>query len=351
MKKKLIFLLVCTLVISASLAGCKKAESPSETGSTGDATGKYSDVKVGLVLAGGLGDRSFYDSSNEGLEQAQEDFGIDFKVYECRNNPDIYTDQVVQASEYGNIVAVVGFEFYDVVQKVAEEFPDVNYIYVDNEIPGIDNIFTVSYAENEGSFLAGALAAMLTNETSIEGIDEGKVIGMVGGQDIPVIRNFQMGYVAGANYVDPEVQVETIFAEDFEDPAKGKESATALYDKGADVIFQVAGKTGEGVFEAAKELGKYAIGVDTDQRYINPENIVASMVKQVGKSIYDTIENIQEGNVEKGKVIRYGLVEGGVDLSYGDDSMTQFATEDMKTQLEEIKAKIISGEIEVPSGK
>lgn len=342
MKKKIIIFLALSLFVSASLIGCKKSDAPAASGNG---------TKVGLVLAGGLGDRSFYDSSNEGVEQAKKDFGIDYKVYECRNDSSLLNDQVVQASQYASIVAVVGLEFYDVVQEIAKEFPDVSYIYVDNEIAGIDNLITVSYAENEGSFLAGALAAMLTTETSIEGIDEGKLIGMVGGMDVPVIRNFQAGYEAGAKYIDPEVKVETIFAEDFEDPAKGKESATALYSRGADIIFQVAGKTGEGVFEAAKEMGKYAIGVDTDQRYINPDAIVASMVKKVGKSIYETIENIEKDKIEKGKVVYYSLAKDGVEMGYGTDSMVQIVTNDMKVKLEEIKAKIISGEIEVPVGK
>lgn len=334
MKRRIAILLVFTLVFSVVLAGCGRKDEPA-----GDMEGG---IKVGLVVAGGLGDRSFYDSSHEGVEKAKEDLGIEYKVYECRNDASLFNDQLVQASEYASIVAVVGFEFYDVVQEIAKEFPDVYYIYVDNEIEGIDNLITISYAENEGSFLAGALAAMLT---------ESKIIGMVGGMDIPVIRNFQVGYEAGAKHIDSDVEVETIFAEDFEDPAKGKEAATALYSRGADIVFQVAGKTGEGVFEAAEELGKYAIGVDTDQRYINPDVIVASMVKKVGLSIYDTIKNIQKGEVEPGKVVYYGLEQDGVGMGYGTEDMKQFVTEEMKAQLDEIKDKIVKGEIEVPEGK
>ncbi|MSU01066.1 BMP family ABC transporter substrate-binding protein [Tissierella sp. DSM 105185] len=338
------------LTVSLALSGCKKANDvPGASNNSGDTAGEG--VKVGLVLAGGLGDRSFYDSSHEGVEKAKKDFGIEYKVYECRNDSSLLNDQVVQASQYGSIVAVVGFEFFDVVQDVAKEFPDVNYIYVDNEIEGMDNLITVSYAENEGAFLAGALAAMLTTETSIEGIDDSKLIGMVGGMDIPVIRNYQIGFEAGAKYIDSEIEIQTTFAEDFEDPAKGKEHATVLYGRGADIIFQAAGKTGEGVFEAAAEHGKYAIGVDSDQRYINPNNIVASMIKEVGKSIYETIEKIQKDEVEKGKVVYYGLAQDGVGMAYGTDDMMQFATEDMKNTLEDIKAKIISGEITVPTGK
>lgn len=124
-----------------------------------------------------------------------------------------------------------------------------------------------------------------------------------------------------------------------------------LYSKGADIVYHVAGKTGEGVFEAAEESGKYAIGVDTDQRYINPDVIVASMVKRVGLSIYETIERIQKDTLEPGKVYHYGIEENGVELSFGEPDMKQFATDEMIEKLEEIKSKIVSGEIEVPEAK
>lgn len=345
MKNKLVALLLVVVLLSSVLMACASDDNTPAVETDGEAT------KVGLVLAGGLGDRSFYDSSNEGVEKAKEDFGVEVKVFECRNDPSLFNDQMVQASQYADIVAVVGHEFGDIAPEMANEFPDVYYIYVDSEIEGIDNLITISYAENEGSFLAGALATMLTTETSMEGINEAKKIGMVGGMDIPVIRNFRAGYEAGAKYIDPEVEVEVIFAEDFEDPAKGKESATALYSRDVDIVFAVAGKTGEGVFEAADEQGRYAVGVDTDQRHINPDAIVASMVKEVGKSIYETIENIENDNIEAGKIVRYGLEQDGVRMGYGDDDMVEYVTDEMKAELEDIKAKIVSGEIEVPTGK
>lgn len=342
MKKRISIFLIFVLVMSIALVGCTEKPEPAPDVENGEEEVAAEWDKVALVVAGGLGDRSFYDSSHEGVEKAEKELGIEYKVYECRNDASLFNDQLVQASEYAPIVAIVGFEFFDLAQEIAAEFPDNYYIYVDNEIEGIDNLITISYAENEGSFLAGALAAMLS---------ESKVIGAVGGMDMPVIRNFLVGYEAGAKYVEPDIKVETIFAEDFEDPAKGKEGATALYSRGADIVFQVAGKTGEGVFEAAKELDKYAIGVDTDQRYIDPDVIVASMIKKVGLSIYDTIANIQEGKVSEGEVVYYGLKEDGVGLGYGTDDMVQFATDEMKAELDEIKAKIINGEIEVPEAK
>ena len=237
------------------------------------------------------------------------------------------------------VVVVVGFEFYDVIQEVAAEFPDKKYVYIDNVIENVENITCIDYKENEGSFLAGALAAMESKT--------GK-IGMVGGMDIPVIRNFQVGYEAGAKYINPDIQVETIFAGDFEDPAKGKESALALYAKDIDIVFQVAGKTGEGVFEAAKDTGKFAIGVDSDQRYINPDAIIASMIKGVDISIYETIEKIQKGEFESGNVYEYGAKENGVRIAYGTEDMPKLVSDEAMNQIQELTAMIIQGDIEVP---
>jgi basic membrane protein A len=354
MKKAISILLILILIGCMVITGCGKSadtQKEQDEASSQPAVEKGDSLKVALVLSGGLGDRSFYDSSHEGFERAKKELGVEGNVLECKNDPSLFQDQLVQASENAQVVVVVGFEFYDVIQEVAPEYPEVNYIYLDNVVEGIDNITSITYLENEGTFLAGALAAMLTQETSIEGINEEKTIGMVGGVDLPVIRNFQIGYEEGAKYIDKDVRVETIYAGDFEDPAKGKECALALYSKGADIVFHAAGKTGEGVFEAAKEVKAYAIGVDSDQRYINPDVIVASMIKGVGLSVFETIEKIQDGTFEPGKVIYYGINEDGVDIGYGTPDMKQIVSEEIKSKVEEIKAKVKSGEIKVPTAK
>lgn len=325
------------LIMAMVMVGCA-GNQPAEQ-SEEPAAEEASALNVALVVAGGLGDRSFYDSSNEGLKMAIEKLGVEGKVLECKNDPTLYTDQLVQASTASDVVVVVGFEFYDVIQEVAAEFPDKKYVYIDNVIENVENITCIDYKENEGSFLAGALAAMESKT--------GK-IGMVGGMDIPVIRNFQVGYEAGAKYINPDIQVETIFAGDFEDPAKGKESALALYAKDIDIVFQVAGKTGEGVFEAAKDTGKFAIGVDSDQRYINPDAIIASMIKGVDISIYETIEKIQKGEFESGNVYEYGAKENGVRIAYGTEDMPKLVSDEAMNQIQELTAMIIQGDIEVP---
>ena len=337
MKKKIFGFVSMFLIMTMVMVGCA-GNQPAEQ-SEEPAAEEASALKVALVVAGGLGDRSFYDSSNEGLKMAIEKLGVEGKVLECKNDPTLYTDQLVQASTASDVVVVVGFEFYDVIQEVAAEFPDKKYVYIDNVIENVENITCIDYKENEGSFLAGALAAMESKT--------GK-IGMVGGMDIPVIRNFQVGYEAGAKYINPDIQVETIFAGDFEDPAKGKESALALYAKDIDIVFQVAGKTGEGVFEAAKDTGKFAIGVDSDQRYINPDAIIASMIKGVDISIYETIEKIQKGEFESGNVYEYGAKENGVRIAYGTEDMPKLVSDEAMNQIQELTAMIIQGDIEVP---
>lgn len=337
MKKKIFGFVSMFLIMAMVMVGCA-GNQPAEQ-SEEPAAEEASALNVALVVAGGLGDRSFYDSSNEGLKMAIEKLGVEGKVLECKNDPTLYTDQLVQASTASDVVVVVGFEFYDVIQEVAAEFPDKKYIYIDNVIENVENITCIDYKENEGSFLAGALAAMESKT--------GK-IGMVGGMDIPVIRNFQVGYEAGAKYINPDIQVETIFAGDFEDPAKGKESALALYAKDIDIVFQVAGKTGEGVFEAAKDTGKFAIGVDSDQRYINPDAIIASMIKGVDISIYETIEKIQKGEFESGNVYEYGAKENGVRIAYGTEDMPKLVSDEAMNQIQELTAMIIQGDIEVP---
>ena len=337
MKKKIFGFVSMFLIMAMVMVGCA-GNQPAEQ-SEEPAAEEANALKVALVVAGGLGDRSFYDSSNEGLKMAIEKLGVEGKVLECKNDPTLYTDQLVQASTASDVVVVVGFEFYDVIQEVAAEFPDKKYVYIDNVIENVENITCIDYKENEGSFLAGALAAMESKT--------GK-IGMVGGMDIPVIRNFQVGYEAGAKYINPDIQVETIFAGDFEDPAKGKESALALYAKDIDIVFQVAGKTGEGVFEAAKDTGKFAIGVDSDQRYINPDAIIASMIKGVDISIYETIEKIQKGEFESGNVYEYGAKENGVRIAYGTEDMPKLVSDEAMNQIQELTAMIIQGDIEVP---
>ncbi len=274
---------------------------------------------VAIVVAGGLGDRSFYDSANEGLEELASKYGTVTKVIECKENGSMYLTGLADA----------------------EGYPDTKFVWIDNALEGdgMANVMSVVYAQNQGSFLVGYIAGKLSKTG---------VVGAVGGQDSATINDFMVGYEAGAKYANPDIKVDTRYANGFEDPASGKECALALYDAGCDIVFAVAGKTGEGVFEAAKDTGNYAIGVDSDQKYINPDVIICSMVKEVGKSVVDIVENLDE-RFQPATVWTADMATGYIDVGYGDDTMTQQVSDELKAEVKALQEKIISGEITVPT--
>lgn len=296
------------------------------------------ETSVTIVVAGGLGDRSFYDSANAGLEQLKQE-GVVGRVIECKEDPSLYEQSLINAAETSDFVVAVGWQFWEYLETVAPEMPDTKFIFVDNELTGIDNLYSITYAENEGSFLVGYIAAKLS---------ETGVIGAVGGEDNITINNFMVGYKQGAAYANPDIKVEISYTADYEDPAKGKEHALALYDKGADIVFQVAGKTGEGVFEAAAETGHFAIGVDSDQKFIKPDVIICSMIKEVGKSIYGAVKTyMEEGEFPGGTAWNADMESGYISVRYGDDTMPQQVSPELKAEVEALAAKIIAGEIEI----
>lgn len=328
MKKMISLLLALVLVLGLAACGGEKAP---------ETTNPKSDLTVALVVADTFGDRSFYDSSKAGCEQLVADFGITLKTVEC--NSDAHTQQIYNAADAADVVVLVGWEFYD-VEIVAPEYPDVKFVWVDNVTSApVENVVCIPYAQNEGSFLAGYVAAKMSTTG---------VIGAVGGEDAATINDFMVGYKQGALYANPEAKVEIQYANTYVDPAVGKECALALHDKGADVIFQVASKTGDGVFQAAQEKGFYAIGVDSDQKYIADDVIICSMVKEVGKSIYQAISEFIAGDTSKlGTTWTADMVSGYIGLGYGEEGATQQISDELKAEVEALKAKITSGEIVV----
>ena len=233
---------------------------------------------------------------------------------------------------------------WDALTEVVPQLPDTKFIFVDNGLDGVgDNLLSITYAENEGSFLAGYIA-MMTSAT--------KTVGFVGGEDYETINNFFVGYKQGALYADPAGTVlAPVYAGDYESPDKGKELAIALYSKDADVVFAVAGKTGLGVFEAAKEQNKYAIGVDSDQKYIDPEHIICSMVKDIGESIYQVIgQYIADGTFNGGTIWEADMSTGIISIGYGVvEEMPQQVGDDVKAAVDALSLMIQNGEIVVDS--
>ena len=326
--KKLLAVVLCFAML-LSLAACGGGEKPAE-----NAQG----LTLALVVAGNFGDRSFYDSSNEGVTRLEKE-GVTVKRIECGNAD--HTQQIYNAADAADIVVLVGWEFWD-VEAVAPEYPDKKFIWIDNATGApVANVLNITYAQNEGSFLAGYVAAKLS---------ETGVIGAMGGMDDATINDFIVGYKQGALYANPDVQVEVIYSNTYDDPAVGKECALALNEKGADVVFQIASKCGDGVFEAAQEGGFYAIGVDSDQKYIAPEAIICSMRKNVGDSIYDAVKQYMEKGDDCGLFGTTWIADmatGYVGLSYGDEGAVQQVSDEIKAEVEELARKIVSGEIKV----
>ena len=294
-------------------------------------------VTVTAVVAGGLGDRSFYDSAYEGLQMLIAEYGVDGRVIECKEDASLFTANLITAAEVSDYVVAVGWQFYDGLQEVAPAMPDVKFVYVDQELEGIPNLLSIPYTANEGSFLVGYVAGKLSKT---------RKVGAVGGMDDPVINDFLVGYRQGARYANSATGVEFIYAGDYEDPSKGKECALTLFGRGCDIVFAVAGKTSEGVFEAARDAGKYAIGVDADQKYINPDVIIASMKKNVGLSIYTAIKgDMVDGVWNGGTAWLADMKSGFIDIGYGTPDMVQQVSDELKAEVETIKQMIIRKEI------
>ncbi len=332
MKKIISLLLVLTLILSAfTLAGCKdKSE------------GEGEELTVCIVVSSAFGDKSFNDSAKEGADKLAADYGVKVTTIECQEEN--FKQSMMQAAEASDIVVPVGWQFYD-IPEVANEYPDTKFIWVDNVAEGIEelpNVLCITYAQNQGSFLAGYIAAEMS---------ETGTVGAVGGENNDTINDFLIGYEQGAKYANPDIKVVTNYANNYEDPAKGKECALALNSQGADVIFQVAGNTGNGVFAAAKEANFYAIGVDQDQKISAPEydeQIICSMKKEVGTSIYDTIKAfIEEETWQGARVWTADMATGYVSISYGNDKSTQQVSDAIKAEVEDIAAKIVEGDIQV----
>ena len=309
--------------------------------------GGGSDVKVGMAYdVGGRGDQSFNDSAAAGLDQAVEEFGVESDEAEAEDGEDEAAREerlrTFADNGYTTIIAV-GFAYSPSVAKVAPEYPDVNFAIIDDEVAVGDNIANLVFAEEQGSFLVGAAAALKTEKDHI---------GFIGGVETPLINKFEAGYIAGAKAANPSVMVKSQYLSQppdfsgFNDPAKGKTAAEGLYQGGADVVYHAAGGSGSGVFTAAKAAGALAIGVDSDQALTATPDvrdvILTSMIKKVDVAVYDFLKAGSEGSDLTGNKI-FDLKAGGVDYA-----TTGGKVDDIKTKLDDYKAKIISGEITVP---
>ncbi len=315
---------------------------------TGDA------VDVGIVFdMGGRGDKSFNDGAYIGAERAEKELGVRIRFIEPGEGSDREAGLRLLAAEGMDIVIGVGFIFTDDLTQLAREYPNTNFAGVDYSVaqdkdgkviqpPG--NLAALKFREEQGSFLVGAIAAL---------VGKSKKVAFVGGMNFPLIHKFEMGYIAGVKSVCPDCEVLSQYAgvtpEAFRNPGKGKELALSQYQQGVNVIFHASGSTGLGVFEAARQTGKLAIGVDADQYKEAPGYVLTSMVKRVDNAVFDAIKRVKEKRF-KGGIYQYGLAEDGVGYVY-DKNNEKMIPADVRARVEVLKQEIISGRISVPSTK
>lgn len=322
------------------------------------------DVRITLVVNGVLGDKSFFDSAQRGVDRIADEYGVETNTVELGIDPQNWESglaDVMSDSESYDILITGTFQMIDFLAARAHQYPDKTFIFFDASMPydnadlcveGCANVHSITYNQNEGSFLAGVYAAAMTT-SGIEGFNDDAFIGAVGGQDIPVINDFIVGYEQGACLVNPDSQVLVQYAGGWNDPARGKEIALAMFEQNADIIFQIAGGTGVGVFEAAEEQSHYAIGVDSDQASIildtNPdqaERILTSMQKNVDNSLFRAFELYLAGELPLGQAEGLGLAEGGVGLSI-NDIYTAATPENVQELVAAASEAVVNGDISV----
>jgi basic membrane protein A len=315
-------------------------------------------INVGMVYAtGGLGDGSFNDQAQQGIQQAEEDFGISYgeaqpsAVSEFAN----FQQQFARSTDPTyELICCIGFLQASALSENAPDFPDQEFMIVDSVVEA-DNVASYVFAEHEGSYLVGQLAGLLTTRDFSAGAGsttgDSTNVGFVGGVESPLIRRFQAGYEAGVKAADEDVDIQTSYVGDFNAPTAGKEAALAMYDSGADIVYHAAGNTGTGVFQAAQEQGKFAIGVDRDQSvtkdsYANV--ILASMVKRVDTAVYNAVEAVVNDEFEGGTTTALGLDDDGVGIVYGQQLGSSIPS-GVKDAISGSRQSIIDGDISVPT--
>lgn len=333
--KKIVGLgLIGTMMMS--FVGCS---SQGESSSDGK-----SNIKVGIVADGaGFGSHSFNDIALNGTKKATEEFGLELLEMEVKEESDKANTLRTLVGQGVNFFIIPGMGMVDAVKEVSLEYPDVKFAVLDTGVEGVENITSAQYREHEAAFLLGALGASLT---------ETKKIGFIGGVRGEIQDRFEYGYRAGANYVDPSVEVVTSYTGTFGDVGKGKEIAAMMYKQGIDYIAPTAGACNLGVFQAANEGNMKCFGAADGQFHNMPDNILASQVKYIDNVAYDVIKDEVSGTFAGGQVKEYGLSEGGVGLLYtSNETLKSSIPEDVVNKIKDIEEKVKNGEISIPKNE
>lgn len=303
-------------------------------------------VNISAPLSGQLGDKSFMDSANEGLQRAAKELGVSVRVVEAgADDAPAWERNLTEASASGSFSLIVtgGTVVASTLKRVAPQFPDQKYLIFDSPSVG-PNVAGISFKQNEGAFLVGALAGLVTtNAPAFPRAKGSKKIGLVGGMDIPVIRDFAVGYEQGAKSISPDITVDLRFIGNFQSAQGAYDLTKAIFNDGADIVYQVAGAAGLGVLQAGADSGRYAIGTDSNQNGLHPDSTPASAIKAVGATVFLGIQQFLDNKLELGGTVIGDISNGGVDIAFND----ALVPADIKEQVNAVRKRVIAGEIKV----
>ena len=360
--KKLTAALLAMSMTAGLLAGCGAPETEETTAATeaaadtskeaGDGSAEAvnpEDYKVGLMIPGNLGDKSFFDAAFNSIEPIKEQLGVTVEYVECGTDTSKFYPALVDMCEAGyDLILTISSNNDDALVQAAEEYPDQKFINLDDEMTNPPaNVYIMGTKNNEMSFLAGAAGALKAAELGEN------TIGFVGGMDIPGINEFLVGYIEGAQAINPDIKVSTSYVGSFTDTAKAKENALLLYNSGLSVIFAAAGQSGLGVIDAAVEQGKFVIGVDSDQAEALKDSqpdmaavIITSAIKNISDNAVKAVDRAMKGEIPYGTREVFGLADGAVGIAE-NEFYDQLLSEEDRAQIEELKQKVIDGEVEM----
>jgi len=331
--KKPILMVIAALLI-AGMIGCAPAAQAPRT------------EKVAYLINGALGDQAFYDSGQLGIDQLAKEYGVETRTIEAKFKIAQYEPSLRATITFADVVFVISYGFESQLKEYADKYPGKIFVNLDTVVENEKKTITsVDFIEEESAYLAGVVAGLTTLDTTIPGINSEKIIGAVGGDVDPVVSAFVFAYTNGALSIDPQIKVETEYLGNWEDSAKGKQTALRLYDRKDDIVFQIAGAAGLGVLQAAGERGLYAIGVDANQNDKVPGHVVASDIKNVGKAIYEVFKTIKDGSYKPGIVLKYGLASGGVDIDFS--AQKQVLPQSIQDKVMAVRQQIIEGAMKV----
>ena len=322
-----------------SLASFAFAGGQQESAGTDNAAAVEEKMSITMVTdVGGVNDQSFNQSAWEGLQKVRDDLGVNVSYKESKQNADYAPNMETAVDGDNDLIWAIGFMMADAILEAAQSNPEQNFAIIDSAFENApSNLVGVVFEAEQCSYLVGYIAGKMSQT--------GKV-GFIGGIEFFLIQEFEYGFKAGVKQAGADIEILTQYAESFTDAAKGKSIANSMYQQGADIIFHAAGGVGNGLIEAAKEQGKWAIGVDRDQNDLAPDNVLTSAMKRVDNGIYNLSKDLVDGKFPGGSTVSYGLAEGGVGIA---PTSAKHVPADILAEVEKLEKLIIDGVFVVPN--